>query len=105
MSDTDDKRNHEWSQDVEIDCISEAYPNDLAELLVTTDDDVRGGDNDELSLGSSDEDTEAPEGRRSSGGSPSKRALQIRKCYLSEVISSSERVEISEYLGELRVLV
>ena len=45
---------------MEIDCISEVYPDDLAKMLVSTDDDVRGGDSDQLSLGSSDED----QGRR-----------------------------------------
>ena len=56
MMDVDDPRNHGWNQDLEIDWISEAYPEDLAELLVTTDDDISGGYGDELLLDSSDED-------------------------------------------------
>ena len=58
MMDTDDQKNHGWNQEVEIDCISEVYPNDLVELLVTKDDDVMGGGSDQLSLGSSDQDEE-----------------------------------------------
>ena len=50
MMDIDDQRNHGWNQDVENDCISEAYPDDFTELLDTTDDDVRGENSDELSL-------------------------------------------------------
>ena len=56
MMDIDDQINHGWNQDVEVDCISEAYPDDLAELLATKNDDVREGNSDELSLGTSDED-------------------------------------------------
>ena len=56
MMDVDDPRNHGWNQDFDIDWISEAYPEDLAELLVTTNEDVRGGDGDELFLDLSDDD-------------------------------------------------
>ena len=49
MMDTDDQKSHGWNQEMEIDCISEVYPNDIVELLVTKDDDVMGGDSDQLS--------------------------------------------------------
>ena len=58
MMDTDNQKSHGWNQEMEIDCISEVYPNDIVELLVTKDDDVMGGDSDQLSLGSSDQDEE-----------------------------------------------
>ena len=56
MMDADDPRNHGWNQDFEINWISEAYPEDLAELLVITDYNVREGDDDEIFQDSSDED-------------------------------------------------
>ena len=52
---------------MEVDCISEPYPDDLAEPLVTKDDNVRGGNSDQLSL-STDEDEDKrmhPEKKRS----------------------------------------